>query len=201
MGNEHADQSGLTKFYAHIDTPIGNEQQEDYAFLLKFSEPVTGFFQHFANDNAEDGSDSLIITPNQNRISGDPYTFNVDGLVENGDVMIDAWYCKTSTKIEMTSAECFGSSDSSDGAEIKEETNSGSLPDWECDTYGRCVVKYDTNMAINEAREACKSHKGMLPLPRNEKENDELSVIGSTWLELMVNEKIGKPVRLLFRDN
>lgn len=194
MGNEHPDQSGLTKFYAHVDTPVGHEQQEDYAFLLKFSEPVTGFTQHFATDNAEDGTDSVIITPGQNRISGDPYTFNFDGLVENGNVETEAWYCESSEEIEESAGACFGESggepESAGEPEAEPEPESVNVPDWDCDQYDRCVVKYNVNMTIGDAREACQSHHGSLPRPRNELENEQLATIGSTWLELYVNEKI-----------
>jgi len=112
MGNEHPDHnSGLTKFYAHVDTPVGHVQRRDYAFLLKFSEPVSDFTQHFAADNAVDETETVIITPGQNQISGDPYTFNFDGLVENGNVETDAWYCESSEGIHEVAAGCFGGSE------------------------------------------------------------------------------------------
>merc|ERR1712130_336087 len=139
MGNEHLAQDDLTQFYAHVDTPIGNEQQEDYAFLLRFSEPVTAFMQYFGEDNTDSSDsfvDDVIITPSH-RISGDPYTFNVNGLVENGNVAMDAWYCESSEDIENVAAACF-----SDGQSAHDE------------------------------------------------ENLELAMIGSTWLNFWVNDKI-----------
>ena len=140
MGNEHLAQDGLTQFYAHVDTPIGNEQQEDYAFLLRFSEPVTAFMQYFGEDNAETSEGfigEVIITPSH-RISGDPYTFNVNGLVENGNVEMDAWYCESSEDIENVATACFSDGPSSQDQENTE--GSGNQTDshqWDCDTYTR----------------------------------------------------------------
>jgi hypothetical protein len=188
MGNEHPDQSGKTKFYAHVDTPVGHVQQDDYAFLLKFSEPVWSFTQHFAVDDSSAGSDSVVITPGQNRISGDPYTFNFDGLVENGNVQTDAWYCTSSDNIQSAAASCLGGSVDSDTTTAPVENHE--MPDWDCDTYGICVVKYDVDMTISDAREACDSHNGVLPRPWNSEENEALAAIGSTWIEMYVNEKI-----------
>jgi len=194
MGNEHLAQDDLTQFYAHVDTPIGNEQQEDYAFLLRFSEPVTAFMQYFGEDNTDSSDsfvDDVIITPSH-RISGDPYTFNVNGLVENGNVAMDAWYCESSEDIENVAAACF-----SDGQSAQdEENNEGSgdeteEPQWDCDTYTRCVVKFNTEMTIGNARSACDAHNGVLPFaPKNDEENLELAMIGSTWLNFWVNDKI-----------
>merc|ERR1712193_50335 len=194
MGNEHLAQDDLTQFHAHVDTPIGNEQREDYAFLLRFSEPVTAFMQFFGEVNADNSDsfvDDVIITP-LHRISGDPYTFNVNGLVENGNVEMDAWYCESSEDIENVAAACF-----SDGQSAQDqESNEGSgdetdEPQWECDTYTRCVVKFNTAMTIGNARAACDAHNGALPFPpKNDEENLELAMIGSTWLNFWVNDKI-----------
>ena len=64
--------------------------------------------------------------------------------------------------------------------------------DWDCTTYDRCVVKYNVNMTISDAREACHSHDGVLPRPYSMEENQKLAEIGSTWIEMYVNEKISK---------
>jgi hypothetical protein len=61
MGNTH-ESEGMIKFYAHVDTPVGNVQVDDFAFILQFSQPVTSFKQHFALDDAKDGSDFIVVT-------------------------------------------------------------------------------------------------------------------------------------------
>ena len=46
-GNSHADQS-FTKFYFHVDTPIGNEQIDDFKFVLKFGGDIEVSFIQIA---------------------------------------------------------------------------------------------------------------------------------------------------------
>ena len=67
-----------------------------------------------------------------------------------------------------------------------------SEPEWDCSSHPFCVVKFDKAMNVFEARESCARFDGVLPRPWSDEENEALKNVGSTWLDIAVNEKIGK---------
>ena len=64
VNNEHADQERGHKFYAHVHTPVGPVQQDEYTFILKFNQPVTNFNQHnFLADFTDGGEVAMAANP------------------------------------------------------------------------------------------------------------------------------------------
>ena len=64
-------------------------------------------------------------------------------------------------------------------------------PEWDHDSYDFSVVKFEKPMNIFEARESCARFDAVLPRPWSQEENEALKNVGSTWLNVAVNEKIG----------
>ena len=103
------------------------------------------------------------------RISGDPYTFNIDGLVKTDDISLNAWFCKGKKDLETKFKECLNTSETTTGktTEPKTTTPQTTIPNtkkqlanhskeaWDCDSHDMCVYKFDQEMSFGDAQESC----------------------------------------------
>ena len=99
-----------------MHTPVGPIQQHEYTFILKFNQPVNNLVQHNFLTDFEDGETVAIFRKNQNRISGEPYTFNFDGNMPEEGLEFRAWYCEGTSEATVDDT-CDDDSESGSGAE------------------------------------------------------------------------------------
>ncbi|CAG5076435.1 Oidioi.mRNA.OKI2018_I69.PAR.g8460.t1.cds [Oikopleura dioica] len=196
-GNNHADQS-FTKFYFHVDTPIGNEQIDDFKFVLKFGGDIESFTQYFAVDDFSDSTSNIVnITPGQNMISGDPYTFNFEALADSDELDVDVWFCPSVNSLD--GEEDFSSCDEDNSSSQEPDHTEGpptdfpevSFPDLEwTEVAGRRVAVSSTPLSYKNARKTCRILGGSLPWPKTSEENELINSLGSTWLGFSIDDHV-----------
>ncbi|CBY09517.1 unnamed protein product [Oikopleura dioica] len=195
-GNSHPD-SGVTKFYAQVETPIGGEQIDDFKFFIQFSENIENFKQYFAEDDFGDSTTNLVsITPGQNMISGEPYQFNFEALADSEELNFDVWFCDTQEVEDSQFKDC-DEPDILDGPLFNSTTEGYTTTeapvDFELewtDVDGRRVAISAAPLSYKDARKACRAIGGALPWPKTQEENELINSLGSTWLGFSIDDHV-----------
>ena len=211
VNNEHADQERGHKFYAHVHTPVGPVQQEEYTFILEFNQPVTNFVQHNFLTDFTDGDRVAVLRKSQNRISGEPYTFNIDGNMQEEGLTFRAWYCAETSQATVDDrcdamdvdmdmddeTHQFGSGDMTDHSgdqsnttnhsNISANNSADSNNEWRRnDDFKFSYLTRSAPMAFSAARKFCKTNEGTLPSPQSLIANDALAMLidEPTWVNV-----------------
>ena len=178
-----------------MHTPVGPIQQEEYTFILQFNQPVTNLVQHNFLTDFEDGETMAIFRKNQNRISGEPYTFNFDGNMPEEGLEFRAWYCEGTSEAtaedtcddesESGSGAASGSGESGSGEseilsleQLADEMKTNNDTDWQQHSdMDFMFLPRAKPLGYGAARKWCRNQEGALASPKSLLENTALAAL------------------------